>query len=53
MKPLGYLLYLHPIIFNNKMARCPLAQMTLKDFIEDTIKKNVPEIKEVDAIWME
>jgi len=49
MKPLGYLLYLHPIIFNNKN----LAQMTLKGFIEDTIKKNVPEIKKMDAIWME
>ena len=52
MKPLGYLLYLHSIIFNNKN----LAQMTLKGFIEntiDTIKKNVPEIKKMDAIWME
>ena len=46
MKPLGYLLYLNPIIFNNKN----LAQMTLKGFIGDTIKKNVPEIKKMDAI---
>lgn len=31
-------------------AGCPLAQMTLKGFVEDTIKKNVPEIKKVEAV---
>jgi len=29
---------------------CPMAQVTLKDGIEATIKKEVPEVKEVIAI---
>lgn len=31
-------------------AGCPLSQMTLKGFVEDSIKKNVPEIKKVEAV---
>lgn len=31
-------------------AGCPLAQMTLKGFVEDIIKKNAPEIKKVEAV---
>jgi Fe-S cluster biogenesis protein NfuA len=29
---------------------CPMSQMTLKMFIEKTIKKEVPEIKEVVSV---
>jgi len=31
-------------------AGCPLAQMTLKGFVEDAIKKNVPGIERVEAV---
>jgi Fe-S cluster biogenesis protein NfuA len=29
---------------------CPMAQMTLKGFIEDVIKKKVPGVKGVEAV---
>ena len=29
---------------------CPMSQMTLKNVVEDMIKKDVPEIKEVEAV---
>ena len=29
---------------------CPLSQMTLKGFVEDSIKKNVPGIEKVEAV---
>lgn len=29
---------------------CPMSQMTLKMFIEDTIKKEVPEVKSVTKV---
>ena len=31
-------------------AGCPLSQMTLKNFVETTIKKNVPGVKAVKAV---
>ncbi|RLI88527.1 MAG: NifU family protein [Candidatus Altiarchaeales archaeon] len=31
-------------------AGCPLAQMTLKGFVEDAIKKNVSGIEKVEAV---
>ena len=31
-------------------AGCPMAQMTLKNFVEAMIKKQVPEIKGVEAV---
>ena len=31
-------------------AGCPLSQMTLKNFVETTIKKNVPGVKAVEAV---
>ncbi len=31
-------------------ATCPLSTVTLKMFIEDTLKKQVPEIKRVDQV---
>ncbi len=29
---------------------CPMSQMTLKGFVEDAIKKNVPGIKGVESV---
>jgi Fe-S cluster biogenesis protein NfuA len=29
---------------------CPMAQMTLKGFVEDTIKKNVSGVKKVESV---
>jgi len=29
---------------------CPLSQMTLKGFVEDAIKKNVPGIEKVEVV---
>jgi Fe-S cluster biogenesis protein NfuA len=31
-------------------AGCPMSQMTLKNFVEVAIKKEVPEIKRVEAV---
>ena len=31
-------------------AGCPLAQMTLKGFVEDVIKKNVSGVKSIEAV---
>ena len=31
-------------------AGCPLSQMTLKNFVEATIKKKVPGVKAVEAV---
>ncbi|HIE34205.1 MAG TPA: NifU family protein [Candidatus Altiarchaeales archaeon] len=31
-------------------AGCPMSQMTIKNFVEATIKKNVPEIERVDSV---
>ena len=42
--------YVVKVKLQGACAGCPLAQMTLKGFIEDTIKKNVPEIKKVEAV---
>lgn len=30
-------------------AGCPFSQMTMKNFIEETIKKNIPSIKAVEV----
>lgn len=29
---------------------CPMSQLTLKNYVETTLKKNIPEIKSVEAI---
>ena len=29
---------------------CPMAQLTLKNFVENVLKNNIPEIKRVEAI---
>jgi Fe-S cluster biogenesis protein NfuA len=29
---------------------CPMAQVTLKNFVESTLKKEIPEIKSVEAV---
>ncbi len=29
---------------------CPMSQMTLKSFVEDTLKKEIPEIDRVEAV---
>lgn len=31
-------------------AGCPMSQLTLKNFVENILKKNIPEIKGVEAI---
>jgi len=31
-------------------AHCPMAQITLKNFVEKTLKNKLPEIKQVEAI---
>jgi len=31
-------------------AGCPMSQMTLKNFVEDMLKKNIPEVKAVEAV---
>ncbi len=34
-----------------RCAGCPFAQMTLKGFIEKRIKDEIPEVKEVKAVF--
>jgi len=29
---------------------CPMSQLTLKNFVEEILKKNIPEIKSVEAV---
>ncbi len=31
-------------------AGCPMSQLTLKNFVENILKKNIPEIKGVEAV---
>lgn len=31
-------------------AHCPMAQITLKNFVEKTLKNKLPEIKQVEAL---
>jgi len=31
-------------------AGCPMSQMTLKNFVEDLLKKNIPEVKAVESV---
>ena len=31
-------------------AHCPMAQITLKNFVEKTLKNKLPEIKQVEAV---
>lgn len=31
-------------------AGCPMSQMTLANFVEQTLKKEVPEVKKVEAV---
>jgi len=31
-------------------AGCPMSQMTLKNFVENILKKNIPEVKVVESI---
>lgn len=31
-------------------ASCPMSQMTLKNYVEQTIKEAVPEVKAVEAV---
>jgi Fe-S cluster biogenesis protein NfuA len=31
-------------------AGCPFSQMTIKNFVERELKKNIPEVKEVEAV---
>lgn len=34
-------------------AGCPFSQMTIKNFVEKELKKNIPEIERVEAIPLE
>ncbi|MFC1716689.1 NifU family protein [Candidatus Poribacteria bacterium] len=34
-------------------AGCPFSQMTIKNFVEKELKKNIPEIDHVEAIPLE
>ncbi len=34
-------------------AGCPFSQMTIKNFVEKELKKNIPEIDRVEAIPLE
>ncbi len=34
-------------------AGCPFSQMTIKNFVEKELKKNIPEIASVEAIPLE
>jgi Fe-S cluster biogenesis protein NfuA len=31
-------------------ASCPMSQLTLKNFVENILKKNIPEVKSVEAV---
>ena len=34
-------------------AGCPFSQMTIKNFVEKELKKNIPEIEAVEAVPLE
>ena len=34
-------------------AGCPFSQMTIKNFVEKELKKNIPEVERVEAVPLE